>query len=265
MVKKLFKHELTYYLRSLLPIYIIVLAIATMSRIIQLFEADNTVYDILNGTSIGSFVISIIACFILTTVFMVVRYYRNLFTSEGYLTFTLPVTPNQLLWTKLLTATLVEIISLLVVGAALCIATAGDVLNEIVKAGVYLCNLPPQEWKNQYWLFILEMLLLVLGTILYQVLLFYTCITVGQMFHKNRVLAAVGVYFGYYIVTQIIGTVITVFAAFLPWEEISIFFLKHAIPCVHGIAFAGILLNAIIAAAFFLISHTIIRRKLNLE
>lgn len=39
---------------------------------------------------------------IITLIFILMRYYKNFFTDEGYLTFTLPVTPHELLWTKLI-------------------------------------------------------------------------------------------------------------------------------------------------------------------
>ncbi len=265
MVKKLYKHEFAYYLRSMLPIYGILLGIATLARVIQFFEADNTVYDILSGTSVGSYVICVITCLVLTTVFTITRYYRNLFTAEGYLTFTLPVTPAQHMWTKLLTATAFQLISLVIVFSSLCIISAGDLLNEIIKAGVYLFNRLPQDWQAHFGLFVGEGILLTVATTVNSLLLFYACITVGQMFNKNRVLAAVGIYVGYYIVTQILGTIVTVFAAFLPWGDIGQFFMRHTIGCIHGGAWATLLFTTLISAAYFILSHQIIRHKLNLE
>lgn len=277
MVKKLFKHEIAYYTRSMLPIYGILLAIAAVSRVIQFFEADNTLYNTLNVISILSYVVGIIAVFAMTMVFTITRYYRNLFTSEGYLSFTLPVTPTQHILTKLSTAVITHIASLVVVLISLCIITAGDVLIEVCKAISYIYQLIPDrlavtfkettaaEWQLNIPLFILEFGLLVLVMYLYQMLLFYGCITVGQMSHKNRVLAAVGVYFGYYMATQAIGTAIVIVAQFLPWETFSDIFFAAPIGSVHVLAIAYILLNLLIATALFFVSRYIVRHKLNLE
>lgn len=277
MVKKLYKHEIAYYLRSLLPVYGILLAIAVMTRIVFFFEADNTVYNTVSAIAILSYVLAIIAMLVMTMVFTITRYYRNLFSSEGYLSFTLPVTPAQHILTKLTTAVLFHILSMVVVLASLCVITSGDVLVEVVKAVNYIFgempalfagefkNTTAAQWQMNFWLFAIEFLLLLIAANIYQMLLYYACITVGQMFRKSRILAAVGVYFGYYMVTQAIGTVFVIASAFLPWEGLSLIFLDAPIACIHWLMLGSLLLNLLISAALFLVSHLIIRRKLNLE
>lgn len=277
MVKKLFKHEFAYYLRSMLPIYGILLAIAAISRIIQLFEADNTLYNTLNVISILSYIVGIIAVFTMTLVFTITRYYRNLFTSEGYLSFTLPVTPTQHILVKLASAVLTNIASSVVLLISACIVTLGDVFTELWKAAAYLIDRLPEwlalvfeettaaEWQINIWLFVGEFLLLMLAASIYRTLLYYGCITVGQTVNKNRVIAAVGVYFGYYMVTQAIGVVIVIIAQFLPWETFADIFYAAPIGCIHTLAISYILLNLLIATGLFIISRVIIRHKLNLE
>ena len=277
MVKKLFKHELAYYLRSMLPIYGILLAIAAMTRIIFFFEADNTVYEIISTIAILSYAVAIIAVFAMTMVFTITRYYRHLFTSEGYLTFTLPVTPTQHIMTKLSTAVLFHVLSSLVILASLCVVTSGDVLIEIFKAAEYIFgempalfarefkNTTAAQWQVNFWLFAIEFIVLIIATNIYQMLLFYTCITIGQMFKKNRILGAVGVYFGYYMITQAIGTVFVIVSSFLPWESLGELFMGAPIACIHSVMLGSLLLNLLIALALFFICRFIIRRKLNLE
>lgn len=277
MVKKLFKHEFAYYLRSMLPIYGILLAIAAVSRIIQFFETDNSVYNTVNTLSIITFAVAVIAVFAMTMVFTITRYYRNLFTSEGYLSFTLPVTPAQHILTKMSSAVLVNLVSVAVSVLAVCIITAGDVLIEVGNVIRYLVDKLPSvlaetfkettaaQWQMNAWLFIVEFILFVIAVYIYQMLLFYGCITVGQIFHKNRVLAAVGVYFGYYIFTQIVSTILLIISEHLPWDSFTEMFFASPIICVHGLVFGYILFNLLISTALFFVSHVIIRRKLNLE
>lgn len=277
MVKKLFKHEFAYYLRSMLPIYGILLAIAAVSRVIQLFEADNTLYRTLNIISILTYVAGIIGVLVMSYVFTVTRYYRNLFTSEGYLSFTLPVTATEHILVKLTTAVVTHIASLVIIFVSACIITLGDVLTEVCKAASYILGLIPDrlaftfkettasEWQLNTPLFILEFCVLIIVMYLYQMLLFYGCVTVGQLSRKNRVLTAVGAYFAYYMATQAIGTALVIIAQFLPWETFADIFYAAPIGCVHTLAIAYILLNLLIATALFFVSRFIIRRKLNLE
>ena len=105
------------------------------------------------------------------------------------------------------------------------------------------------------------------GTILF----YYTCIAIGQMAKKNRVLAAFGVYFGFYVVTQIFSTFITVFIALFPdmfnnlMEDISIFADAHPYTFGHLLFITMTVISAAFTALYFFITHLIIRKKLNLE
>ncbi len=277
MVKKLFKHEIAYYLRSMLPVYCILGAIAVFGRVIQFFEADNTVYNTVNIIAILSYVVAIIAVMAMSYVFTITRFYRHLFTSEGYLSFTLPVTPTQHILTKLTTAVITHAASLVVVLLSACIITAGDVLVEVIKAAAYIVDLIPErlaftfkettaaQWQVNIWLFVIEFILLLVAAVIYQMLLFYGCITVGQTFSKNRILAAVGAYFGYYLATQAVGTVLVIVSQFLPWETFSDIFYAAPIGCIHILTIGYILLNLLVATGLFIVSRVIIRHKLNLE
>ena len=277
MVKKLFKHEIAYYMRSMLPVYCILGAIAVFGRVIQFFEADNTVYNTVNIIAILSYVVAIIAVMAMSYVFTITRFYRHLFTSEGYLSFTLPVTPTQHILTKLTTAVITHAASLIVILLSACIITAGDVLVEVIKAAAYIVNLIPErlaftfkettaaQWQANIWLFVIEFILLLVTAVIYQMLLFYGCITVGQMFHKNRILAAVGVYFGYYLATQAVGTALVIVSRFLPWETFADIFYAAPIGCIHALAIGYILLNLLIATGLFFVSRYIVRHRLNLE
>ena len=277
MVKKLFCHEFKYYLRSMLPIYGILLAIAAMSRVAQIFETDNTVYNTVNIIAILTYAVAIIAVFTMTLVFTITRFYRNLFTSEGYLSFTLPITPTQHLLVKLTSAVTTHIASFIVVLLSACVITAGDVLIEVCKVIGYVFGQLPHvlanslgeytaaQWQANFWLFAVELVALIVAMYVYQMLLYYGCITVGQLFKKNRVLGAVGVYFGYYMATQAIGTVLVIVSQFLPWDTLAEIFFADPIPCIHGLAIGYILLSLLVATALYFVSHYIIRHKLNLE
>ena len=277
MVKKLFKHEIAYYMRSMLPIYCILGAIAVFGRIIQFFEADNTVYNTLNIISILSYAVGIIAVIAMSYVFTITRFYRHLFTSEGYLSFTLPVTPTQHILTKLTTAVITHAASLIVILLSACIITAGDVLVEVIKAAAYIVDLIPErlaftfkettaaQWQVNIWLFVIEFILLLVAAVIYLMLLFYGCITVGQTFSKNRILAAVGAYFGYYLATQAVGTVLVIVSQFLPWETFADIFYAAPIGCIHILTIGYILLNLLIATGLFFVSRYIVRHRLNLE
>lgn len=269
MVKKLFKQELISYIRSLLPMELVLLGIAALTRIIQFFEVDSISYEIISVSSIVALVVSMVVCLVMTEVIAIKRYYSNLFTNEGYLTLTLPVANSAHIITKLVCAVCVNIISFLNVILAVCIATAGEVCKEIFKAGFYLLEKFIEYTKVDGVFYIIEIIILFIVTLAVQMLLFYTCITLGQMAKKNRVLAAFGVYFGYYFICQTLGTVMTVFATafydILPLEQIALFAERNPYEFVHIILCLSIILSLVMGLIYYAISIRVINRKLNLE
>ena len=99
MVKTLFKYEFKSYLKTLIPFNIVLLSIAAFTRLIQFFDLDivgyDVVYDIVFALATMTYVLAIVACFAAVFVMAIIRFYKNLYTAEGYLSFTLPVTPGQ--------------------------------------------------------------------------------------------------------------------------------------------------------------------------
>lgn len=269
MVSKLFKHEFKAYLHSLIPVYIVLLVISAWGRIVQFFEKDTTVYSIIHGSTVIAYVITVIVCLMLSAIFCIIRFYKNMFSLEGYLTFTLPVTASAHLFTKLVTALAVQVASALVVVISFSIMTSGEQFYEILKAVLYILKIANKEFGAHLYVYIAEVVLGVLVFIAAEILLFYACISVGQTFRKNRILAAVGVYFGYYMLTQIVSTVIVVlfvmFADYLPLEQIVQWFNHHYIAGMHIMMCGVILWQTIFGTIYYLVSSFVMRRKLNLE
>lgn len=265
MVRKLFRHEFAAYWRVLIPAWIALIGVSVLGRLIQIFESDSTLYSIVSGSSILFYSIAIMVALAFPFVYSVIRFYRNLFTGEGYLSFTLPVTPSQHIWVKVLTAVALQLLSLLVVALSAAIMAAGELLVEVWKAAIYLMEKLYQHIGDHMGWFILEAVLLVLVVMFYQSMFYDACITIGQLFRKNRVLAAVGVYFGFYVIEQVVGTFAVIVAAFINWDSLMMFISENTYLCVHVGMWLMILFSAVLTLVFYVITHTIIRKRLNLE
>lgn len=269
MVKKLYKHEMLYYLRSLLPVYIILAGVALVGRFVEFFEADTTAYSILRGSSIFMLVIAILATLGLSFVFVIVRFYKNMYTGEGYLTLTLPVKSSSHLFVKFTSAVLVNVISVVASVLAVCIFTAGEWLKEIVKAAAYIIKQVAEIAEGHLLFYCLEFIPLFLMMMTCSILMYYMCISLGQLFRKNRVLAAVGVYFGLYVFYQVITTIFTtVFTiSSMTWldEILSSWTKQDYLVAVHvffAVYFVGCVLMSLV---YFLVSRYVLTKKLNLE
>lgn len=268
MVKKLLKYEALYYRRSLLPVFAALLGVGCLTRFVQIFETDSIAYDILFGAAVFAQAVATFACTVLTVWQSVRRFYQNLFKSEGYLTFTLPVTHTQILLSKLLAVFLVDLIEVAVIFLSIAIATAGDVFVELMRFVGYCWKRILELTGWQGWLFAGEIVVLLALLSVTSLLLFYACICVGQMAKKNKGLAAVGAYFVWYFVGQIAETVLTiVFTVVLAakGEELGVWIMNHFTLSVHlglGIAFVIALL---LASLYWTVCRLVMRHRLNLE
>ncbi|MBE6598176.1 MAG: hypothetical protein E7638_01900 [Ruminococcaceae bacterium] len=271
MVKKLLKHEFIYYIRTFILFIPIVLVLAAMTRVFWFFnDYDNIADDIAFTSSVALLIVVCAALLILSTVICIVRFYKNMFTSEGYLTFTLPITNAEHIFVKLFVGMVCQAVCFLTVVAAGCIAISGEKLVEVfdrIKDGVG--ELFAEAGVANSIGFIIEGSLLVILSLVSNMLLYYACITIGQTAKKNRILKAFGAYFIYYIATQSIVTGFMIvyvvlgmthsLDGVLAWAEANSTLASH-------LRLSGrIVLNAVMGSVFWFVTQTIMTKKLNLE
>ena len=152
---------------------------------------------------------------------MMFRFYKNKFTDEGYLTFTLPVKTSLIFLSSALNMLIWMVISvvLVVVLAAVMIlfgtATDGLINMQIIRSFTGMEDF----WEMMGEIFgqilgdsygVLGLVTLVV-TPIYSVVLWMTCITLGAVVaKKHKILAAIGISYGANIVLNIISSVVSV-------------------------------------------------------
>lgn len=269
MVKKLFKYEILHYMNALAPFELLIPVVALLTRIVQFFETNTTPYDIVFASSIFIYIIALIAGIVMTVVTVITRFYKNLFTAEGYLTMTLPASENQHLLTKLTTAVLATLTTLVNILISIAIVTSGEVLCEILKSIGYLWKRCMESTGAAFIVIVVEAIILFLLALCCTYLLYYTCITLGQTARKNRILAAFGVYFGYYVVCQILGTIAIAIISLYPDNALQLALgVLDSMSEAQGLIFIfliGIVVYLLLGVVYYFISRTILRKKLNLE
>ena len=269
MVKKLIKHEFHYYFRTLIIFLPILLVIGLFVRIFSLFNTDFIGYQIIAASSFFLLYLATIAMVIFVEILAIVRFYKNMFSSEGYLTFSLPVTTFQLIFAKLvgslvslcLTYIVIEI-SWLIAGTTYLEIDIGEIsfaLGELLELlnGVHLV------------LYGLELFVITILSPICSMLIIYACITIGQTARKNRILLAVGAYFIFYIITQVILTFLMVLTAILgvagALNWIGDFIINYPYLFFHLLFIIIIVILCGMIVLSYYIIQKIINTKLNLE
>jgi len=172
-----------------------------------------------------------------------------------------------------LSAVVYSIIVFVSVIAAALITVSGDILNEVVKAGVYLLkdliDVLPKSGTIHLILYVIEFIVIMLLSVISSYLLYYCFIAIGQTAKKNRILLSVGCYFIYSAAIQIFSTifsiVMTIAEPYIPYEALERFVDAHPFAFFHIIFIALIIWSVILTVVFYFVVQRIISRKLNLE
>ncbi|CRZ33758.1 ABC-2 family transporter [Herbinix hemicellulosilytica] len=261
MLKKLIKHELVATGRVLLPIYGITIILSFVNRLLINVNWDNTAFRIIGTIMRISYIFAITATFFVTFVLIILRFYKNLMSDEGYLMFTLPVKPYQLINSKLISSVLWMIVSVIVVIASLLILLLNAERALMLKdTWIGIITSLKSFFGGKYILLIIEIILATIISLIQQILLIYVSVAIGHLFTGHKVMGA----FASYIVINTVIQTISLFVVFslsyfsrIPIEEFE------NLP--HAICLIIIVLGAVYSIFYYIITNYIFSKKLNLE
>ncbi len=267
MVKKLIKYDFLSYMRKLLPMELILLGVALLTRFVLVFEdTSSAIYNIVFTSSMIAYVITLIVCLIAAFASVISRFYKNMFTGEGYLSFTLPIKSTQHLDSKLISGVCVIFATILNAILSFIIVMSGDPIIEIFKAVNFLGIKAVEAWGAHFWFYVLEILLYVVLSTTSTILLFYACTCVGQLAKKNRVLMSFLTYFVVYFVTQIVETILILIISVTGiYVDVAEWFVGNMLVNFHVVSWLFIIGSLISAAVYYLVCAHIMDKKVNLE
>ena len=279
MLGKLFKHEWIAISKLLVVIHGFILIFAILSRLffevsggieVVMAAGSNNITGIIAAMIIFVLVLFIFCAAMFTSVYIAYRFYKNVFTDQGYLTNTLPVTPAQIIISKGLTALLWTIIDLVVLGASLLILFAnGEFMSVLLPAlgqlFTYLNTLPAFCW--------ILLIMLLLSPFL-MIIHMYFCVAVGSLVPNHKILGAIGVYIISYVIIQILSTIVLAatglgFSVGSMDASTANMTGAQASQYIMGILtpmfLVSVICEIIAIVAFFLVTKYIMTKNLNLE
>lgn len=224
------------------------------------------------GAGIGVFItiMGLCAFTLSATILIFVRFYKNFFTDEGYLTFTLPVRRSQLINSKLIMSILVNFSTLLVflidIIFMLSIGLGNEIILEEIPAElVKLFNLIDLKASIYIFIYTIEFLIFLLLSSATATLFMFCCITFASIITKKaKVLTAIGIY---YVATSVVSS-ITQFLYLFGIGAFSKWFTglpdNMYAPIVAAIALLIISFVGLIGILLYLLMYWMLDRKLNL-
>lgn len=285
MLGKLIKYEW----RGLYKVGLLLLGVVAFATLLGFFAAhsplwsdiriyDETVEAFAGMMSFGAIMIYImllVGVVYAVLIYVAVRFYRTMYTDEGYLLHTLPVNKNQILISKVLMGSVwVFFINVAVFASVMAFVSFifeavspgsfGELMREMAEIyaeiGMELRNMDSVTKMRVVHLLISMTGYVVLGLPSTLVTIF-GAISLGQLFSKHRVLMAilsyVGINIGINIVSALLRTLTYTSSLLLDVDEVW----GYVITSID----TALLVNVLIAVGFYMLSYYITSRKLNME
>lgn len=285
MLRKLLKHEWKSVSKILLPLHMGIILLTIIGCMILNTDTFDSEESLPLALLLFLFyTLSIMTFTGVTLIYIYVQFYKNLFTSEGYLWHTLPVTRTQLFHSKLLVGSfwcslnsLFTVLSAAALGFAAGFHAAStekmDNLQSLFMDGSLSKStdgtLASFKFSDIFGyspaVFIILLLLVLFTSCISAVLMGYLSILLGQLVEKYRLAASIGFYMAIYMVTQIFISLAMItpnIHYFINSEEISNYFMSDFFCSMFPTA---IISQLILIILFYIVSLLLIRRGVNLE
>lgn len=236
MFGKSMKYEFKAVARKIVPLFITVLVISVLlgvtfivdGRVIPSApEAENPyaaerIIDLMQWILVAGLIIMIFVVSIAVFVLMIKRFYSSFFTDEGYLTFTLPVSVDCHLMTKIVSmliwsffGSIVTALSYLIIGGGIEIGygVISDIADQAREVLSELGEILSLIWKEYTGSVVLSFFYSALYIII-EILLLYFGISLGCMLSKkHRVITSIVCIVGISIVFSFVDAVVSEIAS----------------------------------------------------
>ena len=277
MLGKLIKHEFaaTWRVMLVLSLILVGVGISCLCCFAGLAAVIHNSPDYNSGalsfsvfSIVGFLLIASFAVFILVKIYLVIRYYKNLYTAEGYLTFTLPASTTQIISAKVIVGTLWTLLTmfLLVIDFFCALFGFGFAITEPTEIAALPSDLIDIVTFDQSMLLPLMVTIYILSAIT-TLLSYYFCITVGQLWRKHKILGAILCYVGLSIVIRIVTFFQQMFSGFSGGLLFGGLFLSNAefAQTYLQSLIGNLVLSIVLGVLYFLGCVLITKKRVNLD
>lgn len=267
MLGKLLKYELMGTARYFLPLLAAALLFSVLNRLFN--SVLSPAFYWITGLLTFIEVVLIIALAVMMLVIIIMRFYKNLLGSEGYLMFTLPVSTHHNILSKLITATIWNVVAMLVVAASILIMVGVNIndialsaWNEFISFSWEIVNINPV-------LLLIEWVVVCLISVIGNILMLYLAMAIGQLANEHKFLASfgafIGIQIGLSIIVSVVGATISGLTIATGPEAFEWFDTLDLATAVQFFTFGAALINIAFCAACYFVTHFLLNRKLNLS
>lgn len=259
---KLMKYDLRAALRLFVPLWIGALSLALVNSFTITVEfTDNRLLNFFTGLLMVLYVLAIFGIMLMAAIYVVQRFYQSMLKDEGYLTFTLPISIDSILWSKALTAMVLFAGSVVVCVASFFLLVMQDLQNVEFRwiAENLLTNI---TWQQTFGMLV-SFAVMIAAEVLSGLFHVYLAMALGQLAQKHRVGVSIAAFVCIsvamsFLMTRPLPLLEELISAKLPRIDDS--------ALVASMVFLGMAAAALVQTAIYYVpARYLFKRKLNLE
>lgn len=212
-------------------------------------------YAVIIGASLG------------ITLYMAIRFYKSMFTDEGYLTHTLPVSKHELMLSKVIPMSIWQLITSVSIVLSLFIVGGMAIFflsqNEVTWAELQRVF---QDFFSAFQgakigSFLFSIILLMLAGCFSGTLTIIGSISLGQMIGKHKILGSIGGYFFITTVIQIVTMILIMPGILMNSNASDVEIFSWLRNTYYGCS----VLSVVVAIGLYFMSYFLVSKKLNLD
>ncbi len=278
MFGKLIKHEFKATWKVMVLITVLFLAISTAASLfLRFYPYAETITDpqaMMLALAAMSYFIAITVLSTVTVIYLIVHYYRNLYTEQGYLSFTLPASITEVVSSRMVVGVIWTLLQTICLCLAFVLPLSGllnglahyapDEYDLVFISQNIIDTLKEVGFTNPG---MITVKLIVSGLInaISGIMMGFYCISVGQLWQKHKVAGAVLCFFATRVVFGFISSAYALISG-----EMNIFindtYTNEMLSAFVNMQIGKSILYSVLAIIFFyVVSIVISNKKLNLD
>lgn len=261
MLGKLIKYDL----KAISPVLLLIHGVLFALTIVVRMALAPHMYFMTDAESVMSILLSILLTLSLvgasyaTYIFISVRFYKNVYSDEGYLTNTLPVTSGQLLLSKTISGSIWTFINTAFIFLSLYLVFIQPIFHALTDEEQAFFKFSDSRFAV---VFVFSILLSVVSN----VVMFYFSIILGQLFQAHRIIGAIACYFLLNTVVSVLSVIVLILSPFgnelfTPVNDPTALVLLES---MSGIFISIDILMVIVTLICYIVSLHFMKKKRNL-
>lgn len=263
MLGKLLKYDLKWVYKLVVIFYALAFIFSVIGRALGKIE-NSLIFDIVSKISFGFAISMMVSSLINCLMRLWVRFVRNVYKDESYLTHTLPVKKQEIFASKVISGVICVFTTMTVVLVCLFICYYSKTNIEVLKN---ILELAATTYNTTVLNLLLLVAVVIFLEIIYVLLIGYVGIILGHKSNKNKMLRSIVIGFVLYFVFQALTLGLIAIYGLFNTEVMNLINTTDIvnIEAIKSVMYVGIGIYVVYSIIFYWLGQRYLNRGVNVE